>query len=347
MKLNWLKSLEGKLVSRLAAISVLAMLVGFVGLLVKSYRIAKGLSDEGAADRFVGEFLKEAAWTFPLFAAVVLGIVVVTVRSSLGPIKTASARAAAITPAATGVRLDPVNIPTELEPLVSAINGALDRLELGFEAHRRFTSDAAHELRTPLAILTTGLEALPDTSEVARLRQDAGRMTRLVEQLLRVARLDALPLNTAQSIDLGIVAAETIEQLAPWAVSLDRTLAYEAPTTPVVIQGNGDALAGAIRNLVENAIHHTPAGTEVVVVVRARAEIRVIDHGPGVPIEHRVAMFERFWRGPGETRQGVGLGLSIVSQVAKAHRGHVGVEDTPGGGATIVLRFRCEGPNSA
>ncbi len=339
MKFFRLDSLEGRLVVRLAALSIVAMLVGFAGLVIKAYRLAHGLSDEGEADVFVGEFLKEAAWSFPLFAAVVLATVIVTVRTSLGPLKQASDRAKAIDPVSTGVRLDTAAVPTELTPLVAAINDALDRLERGFEAQRRFTADAAHELRTPLAILTSGLEALPESEDVRRLRQDVTRMTRLIEQLLRVARLDALPLDASQPVDLGMVVAEVIGQLAPWAVGLRRTIGFEPPLAPIVIMGDADALAGAVRNLVENAVYHTPGGTEVLVAVAAPAQVRVTDQGAGVPEGDREAVFSRFWRAPGQEQPGAGLGLAIVAQVAKAHGGGVSIEGAPGSGATFVLRL--------
>lgn len=338
MKLFQRESLEGRLVVRLAALSIVAMLAGFAGLVVKAYRIAHGLSDEGEADVFVGEFLKEAAWSFPLFAAIVLATVIVTVRTSLAPLKRASDRASAIDPASTGVRLDAAGVPTELTPLVAAINDALDRLERGFETQRRFTGDAAHELRTPLAILTSGLEALPESEGVRRLRHDVARMTRLVEQLLRVARLDALPLDVSIPVDLGAVAATVVEQLAPWAVELGKAIAFEPPPRSVIVAGDADALASAIRNLVENAVHHTPQGTEVVVAVTASAGVRVTDHGPGVSEIDRASVFSRFWRRPGQAQPGAGLGLAIVAQVAKAHGGTVSVEDTSGG-ATFVLQL--------
>lgn len=339
MKLFQRESLEGRLVVRLAALSIVTMLVGFAGLVIKAYRIAHGLSDEGQADVFVGEFLKEAAWSFPIFAVIVLATVIVTVRTSLAPLKRASDRAGAINPTFTGVRLDTTGVPTELTPLVAAINAALDRLERGFETQRRFTGDAAHELRTPLAILTSGLEALPESEEVRRLRHDVARMTRLVEQLLHVARLDALPLDVSIPVDLGLVAATVVEQLAPWAVELGKAIAFEPPTRPVVLLGNGDALASAVRNLVENAVHHTPRGSEVVVAVAAPATLCVIDHGSGISEADRMTVFSRFWRGPGQTQPGAGLGLAIVEYVAKAHCGTVSIEETRGGGATLIMRL--------
>ncbi|TPG47986.1 sensor histidine kinase [Sphingomonas glacialis] len=340
MKLFRKGSLEGRLVGRLAALSIVAMVVGFAGLVIKAYRIAHGLSEEGQADVFVEEFMKEAAWSFPLFAAVVLATVVVTVRTSLAPLKQASNRASRIDPTSPGVRLDNVGVPNELLSLVAAINEALDRLERGFETQRRFTGDAAHELRTPLAILTSGLEAMPESDEVRRLRQDVMRMTRLVEQLLRIARLDALPIDTRPTVDLGEITTAVVEQLAPWAVGLGCTIALEPPPAPIVISGDADALASAVRNLIENAVHHTLAGTEVVVAVNAPAQVRVTDHGPGIPESDRANVFSRFWRAPGQARTGAGLGLAIVAQVAHAHRGSIGIEDGPQAGANFVLNLK-------
>lgn len=339
MKLFRPDSLEGRLVVRLTALSLVAMMVAFVGLLIRAFWIANGLSDEGEADVFVQEFLKEAAWTFPLFAVVVLATVVVTVRTSLRPLKAASDLVKAINPATTSMRLVLTGVPTELRPLLAAINDALDRLERGFETQRRFTGDAAHELRTPLAILTSGLEELPDTEGILQLRHDVDRMTRLVEQLLRVARLDALPLDTSKPVNLGEVATAVVEQLAPWAFALGRSIAYDPPKRSIIIAGDSDALASAIRNLVENAVHHTAKGTEVLVALTVPAAVRVTDRGTGVPEADREAVFSRFWRAPGQVQPGAGLGLSIVAQVAQAHRGTVSIEDAPGGGASFVLRL--------
>lgn len=176
MMRRWTTSLEGRLIVRLITVTLATSALGFAGLVLKSYRIAQGLSDEGEADIFVGEFLKEVGWAFPLFALIFIAIVVVTVRSSLQPVAESSRQAARIAPGRTDVRLDPVGVPDEILPFVAAVNAALDRLDQGYEAQRRFTADAAHELRTPLAILIAGLDSLPDSAEVDLLRSDAARM---------------------------------------------------------------------------------------------------------------------------------------------------------------------------
>jgi len=337
---RWTASLEGRLIVRLTAITLAASAAGFIGLVIKSWRIARGLSDEGQADVFVGEFLKEAGWAFPLFALIVIGIVVFTVRTSLRPVANASRQIAGIAPGRSDVRLAMEGLPTEIEPFVAAVNAAIDRLEHGFEVQRRFTADAAHELRTPLAILIAGLEAAPASTEITTLRADAARMSRLVDQLVRVARLDALPTPTLVRVDLAALTAELAASMAPWAHAEGQTLALDAPDHAVGILGDSDTLTSALRNLVENAVLYSPRGTEILIRVESGGSVEVVDHGPGIPPAQRERLFDRFWRAPDNRRQGAGLGLAIVSAVAVAHGAIITCDDTPGGGATFRMALR-------
>jgi signal transduction histidine kinase len=336
----WRGSLEGRLILRLSVLLAAAMAAGFLAMVAASYRTAAELSNETLADRFVSEFLRDAAWVFPIFAVLVLAIAAWTVRSGLKPMVAASARAAAIAPGAVDVRLPTEDLPSELLPLVVAVNSALDRLETGFTLQRQFTANAAHELRTPLAVLTAALESLEDSSEVARLRLDAARMNRIVGQLLRVARLDAQPIATLQPIDLRAIASHVVEHLAPWAAGAGRRLAYEAPEAPVQVRGDAEALSDALRNLVENAVGHAPADSEVVVRVTADGRLCVADSGPGVAPQDRERVFERFWRGRARaagTTIGAGLGLAIVAEIVRAHGGTVSVAEADGGGALFCM----------
>lgn len=339
MRLPAAGSLERQLIIRLAAVNLLALGAGFAWLVVKSYRIAHGLNHDGLADLFAAEFLEEAGWTFPFFVIGMIALVAFTVRDSLRSVAAASRQAAAIAPGRSDVRLEAAGLPTEIQPFVKAVNGALDRLAQGFEAQRRFTADAAHELRTPLAILTAGLDTLPETREVLALRGDAARMSRLVDQLLRVARLDALPSATLEILDLNEVAADLVARMAPWVYGEGCMIAFEGADAPVMISGNADMLEGALRNLIENAVGYSPAGAEVTIQVGHDRKIVVIDHGPGIPIAQRDRLYDRFWRAPGATGKGAGLGLAIVAAVMSAHDGTVEVVDTPGGGATFGLRL--------
>ncbi len=303
-----------------------------------SVTVARPLDGDALVHSVLGKFVRDIAWAIALFAIAILAVGVWSIRRGLYPLRSLSARAAEIGAETADVRLPVDRLPSELLPLVSAFNQALDRLERTLILQREFTANAAHQLRTPLAILTAQLEELPAGTTNDLLRSDAARMNRLIDQLLRVARLDNAPLAVDNPVDLRAAAADVVRFLAPWAVSRRRTIGLDAPESPIWAKGNADAIDDALRNLVENAVIHTPERTEVTVSVSADCEVAVADCGPGVPRLDRERIFERFWRGRAERCTGAGLGLAIVAQVANAHGGSIEVDDAPGQGA--VFRFR-------
>ena len=284
------------------------------------------------------DFAQEGGWLGVPFLLAMLLVSIYTIRSSLRPLRNLSEMAKAIGPDSTEIRLPEADVPREIVPLVRAVNSALDRLEAGYTVQREFTADAAHELRTPLAVLRAHIDTLHDLDTRSSLVKDLDAMTRLIGQLLGVAQIEALVIAERETADLNAIAEDVGAFLAPMALSNHRMIEVIGLEPPPVIRGSPEAVFNALRNLVENALTHTPAGTTVTVHVKAPATLQVEDKGPGVPPEWRERIFQRFWRAE-RRKSGAGLGLAIVKRTMEAHGGSVCVDDAPEGGALFSLVF--------
>jgi signal transduction histidine kinase len=303
-------------------------------------QVAQDLSHRDVIiDDVVTTFFPRVGWiTFPILLVLLL-IDILIFRRALEPVREASTTAAAIGPARTDVRLPEQAMPAEIVPLVHAVNQAFDRLEAGFRAQRDFTADMAHELRTPLAIMRARVDSLEPGSVRDALRTDLVNMTRTVSQVLDIAELESFVVGDAKA-DLHAVCAEAVGFMAPLAVDMSKTISLTGAEGPVWVRGHAEALFRAVRNLVDNAIRHTPGGGSIEVHVSADGVVRVIDDGPGVPEAERDSIFRRFWRRDRTQAESRGLGLAIVARVAETHDGSVTVDNLPDSGAVFTLRLR-------
>jgi signal transduction histidine kinase len=290
-------------------------------------------------DDIVADFYKDVGWiTLPILLVLLIADIAIF-RRALRPLREASEIAEGIGPARPGVRLPTDEIPREVRPLVSAVNQGLDRMEEGFRIQRDFTADAAHELRTPLSILRTRIDMLEDQTMSKALRQNVEGMAHIVSQLLDIAELDTLVIDPGQKADLQSVAAEVAEFVAPLALAQGKDVALSGTSDPVWIKGNPEMLGRAIRNLAENAINHTAAGSTVEFVVEGDGTISVLDRGPGIGEGERNFIFRRFWRRDRRKPGSTGLGLSIVQRIAELHSAVITVENRDPNGACFSLKF--------
>ena len=252
--------------------------------------------------------------------------------------------------------LEPLRLsrpPREIVPIAAALDHLVGELRAHIERERRFTADAAHELRTPLASIHTDaevaleLEGSSQREALERLRSGAERAARLVDQLLTLARLDPLSAVTDGTLlDLGACAESTMTRLARMAQSKHIELSLEE-RSPSPINAHEPLIEALVRNLVENAIRCTPPGGQVQVVVEggpAGTVLRVEDSGPGIPAESRKRVFERFYRGMHGTTPGSGLGLSISARIAALHRAEIELADSSLGGLRATVRFPVPDP---
>jgi signal transduction histidine kinase len=284
------------------------------------------------------EFFMDGGWLGIPFLLAVLGISALTVRRSLAPLNELATLATKIDPGHSTLRLPSAGIPEEILPLVSSVNNVLDRLDEGLRQQREFNANAAHQLRTPLAVLGANIDTMTDSAVAAKLRYDVEVMGRIVNQLLLVARLETLNVRLDERVDLCLTARQAAENLGPIAISTHKTLEVEEPAAPVFIRGNGFVVNIAISNLIENALNHSPPGKAVRIRVTPDPSVEIHDSGPGIPAEFREKIFERFWRGEA-SKEGAGLGLAIVRRIMHALNGTVSVADAHEGGAQFTLQF--------
>jgi two-component system sensor histidine kinase QseC len=284
---------------------------------------------------------------FPILAA----LLILAVTLALRPLQRLATQIASRAPD----HLDPLPVtgtPAEVRPLIERLNHLFGDLNRVLENERRFTADAAHELRTPLAALKTQAQVAQGATgpadqqrALAQIVVGCDRATHLVEQLLTLARLDAPPKEGLIAVDLQAIAAEVLSALAGDTIQHGAAVSLTGQERVAVVQGDPVLLRVLLRNLIDNALRHTPPGTAISVDVDADAtgtHLRVRDQGPGLTTAECHDVMQRFHRSPDALGEGSGLGLSIVQRIAELHGARFSLHPTSAAqaGTTAELFFK-------
>jgi len=240
--------------------------------------------------------------------------------------------------------------PREVIPLVRSLNALFERVRRLIDNERRFTSDAAHELRTPLEALKTQAQVAKGATDdgarqhaLDRVIEGCDRTARLVNQLLTLARLEPDQRRPTESADLRALAREVVGELAPFALAKDVEVEVRG-SEEVLVDGHADLLCVLLRNLVDNAMRYSPHGSTVSVDIDRtgdNARLIVCDEGPGIAPDERARIGERFYRVTGTGETGSGLGLSIVQRIVEIHGAQLRFEE---GANATGLRVTVEFP---
>lgn len=272
------------------------------------------------ADRFTVRYWLEEIQPALIMVITTSAAIWLTLRLALRPMRRLSERAGAIGPETLDARLALEDAPAEVAPLVLAFNQSLDRLEAGWKAQRAFSAHAAHELRMPMAALRAHVESVLPASERAVATAEFDRLGRVIEQLLILAEADHDRLSQFGPVDMVALAREVAGSMAPVVLARGRQIAFESGVERFEVMGDRTLLEVALRNLIENALRHTPTGTLIEVSVSDRGVVAVRDNGGGVPAGFEERLFSRFAKSDASS-EGAGLGLSIVARIMTLHHG--------------------------
>lgn len=303
-------------------------------------RVASGSDVKITFTRIIAQ--SGAAFRLTMYMALLMTLATIAatpfvVRRALKGLDQVAAEAASIDIGRSGTRLHDPDLPSEISPLLKAVNDALERLDMGYESHKRFLVDAAHELRTPIAILTTRLAVLPASPTKSRLLEDSARLTALAGQLLDLQRLDQQKIQLSP-INLVALAERVVLDIAPLAFGAGYEMFFDTECDRVDIHGDETAVERALTNLIQNAIKYGGRQGRIFVRVAAAGWVEVCDEGSGIPEHQREQIFEAFHRLKHDGR-GVGLGLDLVQKIMRMHGGRAEVVPSATRGACFRLVF--------
>jgi two-component system OmpR family sensor kinase len=287
----------------------------------------------------LGDELLHHVWipTIPMALLLIMAGAVL-IHRELAPLAIAANWARAVRPGAIPP-LPTGTLPAEAAEMVTATMRALDRLDEALSAEARHSAEAAHALRTPVAVLMARLDALPPGATTELLRSDVSALARTVQQVLAAARADRLTVVETASVDLREPVRDVTADLAPFAYARGVEIELVEPKTEVLVKASREGVQIALTNLIENAVVHGGPG-RVEIVVGPGPTVSVRDRGPGMPTASDRAPLAPFWRGPDAPAGGTGLGLAIIDRLQRAQGGAVELETPQDGGCNVRLIYQ-------
>ncbi|GEM_PF-2526560 len=272
-----------------------------------------------------------------LAAITLLGVPLVT-RWALRSFNDLTGRLNEIDFGARGGVVDVRGLPREMRRVVDGINKALRRLDSGFETTERFFVNAAHELRTPIAILQVRVDTLPSGKEKAHLQSGIKRLTAITNQLLDIEKYRQKPASKTQ-VELNSLVSKVVADIAPFAFTEGYEISFDTHSEQAFVTGEPDALERAFTNLVRNAIQYGGKSGEISVIVETDGSVQISDQGIGIAADKHARIFEPFYR-VNPHGSGAGLGLSMVHDIVTSHGGFIQLESSPGAGSTFIVQWR-------
>lgn len=236
-----------------------------------------------------------------------------------------------------GALVEERGLPTEVLRLVRDINSVLRRLDSGFESTERFFVNAAHELRTPIAILQVRIDTLPASEDKMHLQMGIKRLTAITNQLLDTEKYRQKP-QQCSPVDLNAIVSKVVADIAPFAIAEGYEIAFDSDTKDAFVSGDAEALERAFINLVRNAIQYGGGGGQISIGIEADGSVTVADQGCGIADDKHARIFEPFYR-VSPHGSGAGLGLSMVNEIVTRHGGYVELSSAPGKGSTFTVRW--------
>ncbi|MEZ0223604.1 MAG: sensor histidine kinase [Alphaproteobacteria bacterium] len=298
------------------------------------------------SDRISDIFMTRLLWLGIPFYAALFWIIITTLKRSFQPLYKAADEVSQMTVTNPDFQIAEGSTPEEIAPFIRAVNFSFRRLSRSIQEQRELTENLAHELRTPLSVLKAHIELLGHGEKEQKLSQDVDSMIKLVNQMLDMTRLEYADTIEMKELDLAALVSQVCQDLWPLFLKSGRELRVHGVNRSVPIMGDKDLIYRAVRNLLDNALAHSPARTPVDVVVDGLA-VHVRDYGRPIPANFREKIFSRFHRGNGKgrtTQAGAGLGLSIVQKTMEVHGGRATLETMPAEGNVFSLKFTKNAP---